>query len=324
MIEQRTVSQPKCFRADFSRTKNHCLLILSSIVGHAGFGLFDSRSSAVAQQVIPAGQVKPLVAAPAAVPMEPRVLDRIPPGTVIGENDATEFSNLLFFVKGQLSEGDVSEVSSTVKYYADLFNLVYLANVKQVEGRYELDKVAIGFSTLINEKRTVITSDTAKQLGLRLSFIGGSVLSGNEDALDDLKIVAQNRTSMVIDAPSVMLWNGEHLKMLARYFVWVSPKSGKVGTVVWLLEKKADEYSFAQMQVNYLQTPMVEDRIMHVDGDEFTFGIPSPQAFAIVSLPCSKAFGVTENLARVGSTSKFTDESLTELAQLLSEALQKK
>jgi len=300
-----------------------CFLLLLVIAWNAGFEVLDSRRLALGQAVIPAGQVKQAAVPPAIVLLKQRTLDRIPPGTIVGADDATGFSNMLLFVKGNLAQGDVAAVGKVAKFYADLFNLVYLANVKQVDGRFVLEKVAIGFSTLIKERNIVVTSGTAKQFGLDLSLIGDGVLSGNEAALNDLKVVAQNPTSMVIDAPSIMLRNSKHVKMVARYFVWVSPKSGKVGTVVWLLDKKGEQFSFAENQINYLQTPMVEDRVMHVDGSQFILGIPTSSAFAIVSLPSSTVYKVTDALQRIGAERNFTKESLSELSQALSEAMQK-
>jgi len=226
-------------------------------------------------------------------------------------------------VKGSLTAGDVDAVSDTVKFYGDLFNLVYLANVKQIDGLFELDKVAIGFSSLIKQRQTqvVVTSDTAKQLGLDLSWIGSSVLSGNEDALDDIKVVAQNRAQIVIDAPSVMFINGKHEKMIARYFIWVSRKTGDVGNTVWLLQRKDGQLSFANNEINLLPTNMVENRVMHVDGKEFTLGIPSKSAFAMMSLPKGKTYKVTDALMRSGAESKFSSESFNGLARALQGAM---
>ena len=250
-------------------------------------------------------------------------LDRIPPGTVItlpGKGNpaaapAQDFSNIVLFVNGKIGEGDVEAASSTVKFYADLFNLVYLANVKKKGQNFELDKVAVGFSSKINGDNVVVTSQTAKKYGLSLSsLVGEPVLDGNYKALDEIKVIAQNKTSMVFDAPSVMQYKGDHEKMVVRFYLWVSPVDGKLGTCVWLLEKDKQLLAFAENQVHYLKQNMIEDRVMHVDGSKFFLGIPSADAFAIVSLPKGRTYQASPGFLKLGAQNTLNPTELEQLA----------
>jgi hypothetical protein len=254
--------------------------------------------------------------------MQAEPLGRIPVGVDVFNEKTRGFTDLLIFVKGKLTEGDVEKVNGMVKQYANLFNIIYAAHVKKVGDRFELDQVSVGFSTPIKGLNVTIDSSSADQLGAGLNFIGKSVLSGNEKALEEIMVVARNKTMVVIDAPSMMQHQGKHQKMPVRFFVWVSPEHGKVGVAVWLLKKEGNRLVFAENQFNFINTPLTENRAMHVDGKEFNLlGIPSPAAFAMTAIPPGQAFPINNALRKVGAASEFNEALLIELAKALSESM---
>ena len=298
------------------------VFILATVVGCGQPGLLaqgekgDNPSNALVSNP------KPLV-----VPFKPIGLDRIQPGTVIFDENKPDFagspnySNLLLFVRGSLTAGDVSAVTSTTKYYADLFNLVYLANVRKVGAKFELEKVSVGFSSKIGKRDIVVNSASAKELGLRLSFIGEQVLSGNESALNDIKVVAKNSTMALIDAPTAFHHEGKNQMMLVRFFVWVSEEDGRMGNAVWLLKEQRKTLEFVQPDIVYLPPNMIEDRIMYVDKNQFTLGIPGKLSFGLVSLPKGKPYNAKGPTRKVGAETSFTPETFEELFKCLAETM---
>ncbi len=253
--------------------------------------------------------------------IEPRPVDRIRPGVIVFDDARRGYSDLILFVRGRLAAGDLDAVSETVRYYADLFNMVYLADVRRGDDGYELESVAVGFSTKIDRRDVVVDSATAEQLGLRLNLIGKGVLSGNEQTLAEVMLMARNRHCAVIDAPAVMLHRDRHQKMVVRFFIWVSAKTGKVGTTAWLLERRGDEFAFAHTTFEYLPPGLVDDRIMHVDGGQFTLGIPSRTAFAMTSIPKGRSFPVTDRLREVGRSVDYDQRSFHELITSVAAAM---
>ena len=251
-------------------------------------------------------------------------LERIPAKTIIDMKATQGWSDLLIFVSATLGEGDTDAVNSTVKHYAGLFNLVYMANVgKDSNGASYLDKVGVGFSTNIDGQNVVITSKTHKQQKAGLSMIGGMVFSANERALDGIVQVARYRDGVLFDAPTIMLRNGVHEKMIVRFFVWVSPE-GKVGTVCWLLDGfGTDQYRRPDSELVLLKPHLHEKRDMHVDGDEFTFGVPSESAFALMSLPPGRKYQVSDAFNETLAQTKFNDESFKAFLQGLAKTLAK-
>ncbi|MFG0290333.1 MAG: pyruvate kinase [Rhodopirellula sp. JB044] len=252
-------------------------------------------------------------------------LPKIPPGTRFAEKPPVDWSNLISFVRGKLSSGDVDAVSETVKYYSEIFNLVLLANCdRNADGDYELDQVAVGFSMKINGVNTIVTSDTQADLGGDLSIIGRSVLDGNVESLSKVEQVARTKNSMVFDAPAIILRNGEHREMVVRYYIWVFPENGNIGTLVWLLDPGSDDSTLrvADTTVQLLPPNMLEDRVMNVDSDKFNFvGIPKKDAFALVQIPQGVAFEMNDAMKAVAAEKNYTPKSFASLTSAVASTL---
>ncbi|QDU90856.1 hypothetical protein Pla175_42690 [Pirellulimonas nuda] len=256
---------------------------------------------------------------------QPRPLTRIPSGVVVGGDTVQGWSNPILFVRGQLTSGDLSVVNSTVTRYAELFNLILLANVvQQGDDGYVLEKAAIGFSTSIGGRNVVITSDTHRQLGANLGFIGGSVFSGNEAALKDTQQTARYRYGMVIDAPTLLLRDGKHVLTTARYFIWVSRRTGDLGVLVWAMDDPGPGADFRLIDATPQLLPpnLHENRRMHVDGGQFNMlGIPSATAFAVESLPPGTDVPFSPELAKAACVRTFDQQKYVALLTQVAKAV---
>jgi hypothetical protein len=209
-----------------------------------------------------------------------------------------------------------------MRYYSDLFNLVYTASVQPTDdGRYRLAGVSVGFATMIKERYTVITSESAGRLGAGLSLIGSTVLADNEAALSGIMLTAQDRCSAVIDAPSVVRLEDRNQKLTVRFYVWVTKADGRLGTAAWLLRPTPRGPEFVEDTFQFLPPGTVEDRVMHVDKSKFLLGLPTADAFAMASIPRGREFSVTARLKAIGNRPTFDQASLAELTASLSEAL---
>lgn len=253
--------------------------------------------------------------------IEPKLIDRIPPGTVVFDTSTRSLSDLILFTKGKLEAGDTDVVNDTTRFYGDLFNLVYMANVKKADNGFKLDTVAVGFSSKIQGRDIVVNSETARELGLSLNIIGRSVLSGNERSLQDINVMAKNDQCVVIDAPAIVRFNDRNERMVVRFFIWTSVADGQLGTTVWLLAKNGNGYKLAEDSFNFLPPEMVEERILHVDGSQFTLGIPSATAFAMTSIPQGRPFKFTDRMRRVAAVETFTTQTFNELILSAAEAM---
>ncbi|MEM9186758.1 MAG: pyruvate kinase [Planctomycetota bacterium] len=253
----------------------------------------------------------------------PRPMPRIPAGVVVGGQSVEGWSNPVLFVRGKLSHGDTDAVSEMVQRYGEMFNLVLLADVAQAGPEdFYLNKVAVGFSTKIGGRDVVITRDTHKRLGANLGMIGGSVFSGNEEALKDCMQVARYRHGLIMDAPTQMIVGGRHVLRKVRHFFWVSKKTGRLGTLIWAMDDApAGRYPVVGSAMQLLPPNMHERRDMHVDGSEFTFGIPSKQAFALVRIPQGRAIPIPPPLRQAAGVRNFDQRSYVALLTLVSQAI---
>lgn len=258
------------------------------------------------------------------VDFTPQPVALIPPGTTFGEKPPEDWSHLISFVRGQLTRGDVDAVTDTVRYYAEVFNLVMLANAEKKDDRkYELDQVAVGFSMVIEGKNVVVTSETQGELGGELSLIGRGVLDGNVEALAKVQQVARTPYNLILDAPASMLRGTEHREMIVRYYIWVFPENGNIGTLVWLLDQVDDTLDVADTTLQLLPPNMQEERVMNVKEDEFNFlGIPSKDAFALVQMPQGTPFEMTETMKSLAAEKTYTPKTLQALTSAIAQTLQ--
>ena len=140
----------------------------------------------------------------------------------------------------------------------------------------------------------------------------------------DISQMARSSTSMVIDAPTIMLHQGNHREMICRYAIWVSPTSGQIGTTAWLLdraENQRQDYIVVEDVFQYLPLNMREDRVLNVKKDRFTFGIPAKDAFALVRIPQGTAFHYTDDMRARAGTRQFTNESYSGLWAAMAHAM---
>jgi hypothetical protein len=249
----------------------------------------------------------------------------ISPGTSFTDSPPEGWSNIVLFVEGRLGAGDFEDVSSRVKRYSKMFNLVILADVgKDAQGVHRLQKTGVGFTTKIKDRNTVITLATEEDLGAELGFIARSVFEANEESLNDIKRIARSKNHVIFDAPTMMLYKGEHELMTVRYLVWVSTKTGRLNTFVWLMDNPESDRAYKLMEpaIQMLPENMKEDRVMNVKGDRFTFGIPAKDAFALVRIPQGKAIPYTPRLEKVAGLRNYDRDSLTELLKAITEAVE--
>ena len=249
-----------------------------------------------------------------------RTLERIPVSTVIGKEPPAGWSHLVLFATPTLTEEDLRDAPKMATHYARMFKFTILANVVPVKDGaktiYRLQRVARGFAMDINGKETVI--DSRNTLGADLGLFGRRILSENEAILDkDVLQVARTDTMLIFDAQAILHVGNDHVKRTIRHAVVVHPDTGRVSTLVWLLTKTATGYEPAEKTLQLLPPGLQEARLLHVLKDRFTFGIPSPDAFALVRIPQGTPVPYTAELQQVTSVFPFTRDQVFALENVL-------
>ena len=147
------------------------------------------------------------------------------------------------------------------------------------------------------------------------------MLSGGDKQLQQIYGVARSRTMAILDAPSTLLLDKKHQQVVLRYAVLVDLQTGRLDTLLWLLDREdRDEDSEPLSPLQWLAPDKLEDCALHVDPDDFFLGIPGPKAFAMERMPQGRqAIEFPNELKSTAAAAEFTPAS----AQALERALRK-
>lgn len=255
-----------------------------------------------------------------AVELRTQPLAKIPVGTLIGEGEAAPkgWTHLVMLAKPRLGVGDVDSVSKSAAQYSGTFLFTILANVvDSAKGTdapsHFLEKVAVGGALEGGGKTIVATVD--QTFGTELGFLGKRVFAKGERVLaNDFRQVVRTKTMMVFDAHAYVRYTGKHCRMVIRHAILVAPKTGRLTTFVWLLGADGKGgYARAESTLQLLPPALREDRVMSVDGQKFTLGIPSDDAFAVARIPQGTAIRFSPPLSTLAAVRQFNAKSASQL-----------
>lgn len=252
---------------------------------------------------------------------------RLKSGVVIGRESEAGYSNLVTVVLPRLASGAIDSLPSYAQQYASKFKFTVLANVTSRDDgsgkSFYLDKVGIGFSMEIGKDLVVVSKETANDFGANLGMIDRTVLGGNEECLDDIIQVARTNRLIVYDAEATMLIGEKHEKRIIRHLLWVSPRTGQLGSLVWQLKAQGSgDYLLDSPDMQLLPMGYKEDRRIHVsEGGMFSSVAPSPDQFAMVSLPPGKPVPFNTKLRAVAARRKMSVQELQQLVDGVAEAI---
>ncbi|NND98556.1 MAG: hypothetical protein HKN47_14645 [Pirellulaceae bacterium] len=237
------------------------------------------------------------------------------------------FNQVVLLAKPKIASGDIDKLSAGIQSAATALTLTILATITPPQNQndeYRLREVAVGYSVPIKGQLTVVTSDTAKTLGAGLGFIQRRMLSENESQLSNVRSVVRSSTLQVFDVPAIMLRGGKHRHYVTRHMIWIDGKTGQGALMVWLLTKDASgNLRPASEPLRLVALGTREQRNIHVDGNEFTLGFPSANAFALEDLPPGKSVAWTVQLAASAALPTYTQEQLAKLSADMNEAIEK-
>ena len=271
----------------------------------------------------PSDQPRPSPAK-AEIDVTPRTIPAIPPGTEITDGPPQGWTHLVLKSQPRLGAEAAEQVSETM---ARLVSLLYTAIVADVQleedprpaARFYLAKVAAGVGTEVGGRQIILSSDTQQELGADLDFLDRRALGGGEDHVQQIRCVARSRTMAILDAPNLLVRDGKHRRMVLRYAILVDPNTGRLDTLLWLLEPEADDrYAGPLGPAQWLPESKLADCRLHVDTDEYILGVPTTAAFAMVHVPQGRqTLVIPETLEPIAAAARLTPTSARELEQLL-------
>lgn len=214
-------------------------------------------------------------------------LPRIEPGVVIGDAPPAGWSHLIFKSRSRLASGAIDSLPEFARELAEfIFYAMTARVVRDNDGTWRFDQVAIGLGTRIGANDVIISSATYRKLGAELGPIKSIVLSYAEQRLDKMVVAYRSRSMAVVDTPTLLHIDGRNQETLFRYLFLVEPNTGGLATIVWRIELgPGGEYLRLAGEPILIEPNLVSVTALHVDGSKITAGIPSSQAFAGTELP---------------------------------------
>lgn len=257
-----------------------------------------------------------------------RRLDLIPAGTVIDKKAPKGWSNLIIKSYSRPGEGDAKLLSPLADRLSRLLFTAILANVKAERTsdgkRYKLAKVAVGVGMNIRKKDTIITPETQQRLGAGLGLLARVVLRTAHDKLAEINVVARSPTLMLFDSPGYIAREEEHKPIALRYVLLLDASSGRLDTLVWVLDREErGTYSGPVGAIQWLPPNLTGDCVLHVDAREFSLGQPTEKAFAMTGPPKGeKEIAFPADLKPLSVRKRFTASMAAELETKLRQAIQ--
>jgi hypothetical protein len=257
----------------------------------------------------------------------PHRIDLIPPGTVLDKGPPKGWSHLIIKSHPHPGTGDMAKVNESTYQLASFIFTGFVANVRgeQVGGQvqYRLEHVAVGLGTNIKGRDTIISPETQQRLGANLSLLARVVFDKTYQMQQDVMVAVSSNTLAVVDTPAVMLRGNKHRPVILRYTLLVDPKTGHLDTVLWLIDKDDQgRYVGPSSPIEWLPENKVQEVVLHVDGNEFTLGVPSENAFAASTLPQGKKQIIfPDDLKPIAGQRRLTVEMARQLEGRLKEIL---
>ncbi len=264
-----------------------------------------------------------------AYDVAPRTISFLPPGTVVDKGPPEGWTNLVIKINPHPGAGDVSSLSDHLVKLSSSFFIAVVANVEGVKGPdgatfYRLKGVASGCGMAINGKDTVITSDTQRKLGANLDFLGRSLLSGNEERVQRVRVVISSDTLAVIDVPGHWYKDRQHVPIVRRYALLLDQQTGRLESLVWRLERDDRNRWAAAGPMEWLAPNTQEDCVLHVDANLFRFTIPTEESFAVMRMPKGQAqVAIADDLKAVAAETRPTSAVAADLHAKLAAAMSK-
>lgn len=188
-----------------------------------------------------------------------------------------------------------------------------------------LADIGVGLATRVAGRLQVVSgppawpgSAAAASPAPELGFISGQVLRTAAESLDEMRLVARRSTLMMYDSPAVVLIADRNTEAVVRSLIWVEAASGRLHHMLWVMQRGRRQHWMPGLEFGvYMKVPLVEDRVLHVEADRVTFGIPSATAIGLAKLPPGYRFSLAGELGELACRTAYDECSLAQLAAKL-------
>ena len=174
--------------------------------------------------------------------------------------------------------------------------------------QFRLARLGFGVGSTVRGQDMVLSPTTEAQLGANIGFLANRVLAEICQKQQEIRLVAASPIGAIVDTPLFMPRGTAHRKTILRYAFLVDAATGRLETLVWRIDlDAAGNYKGAVGAIEWLPPNMMVDAVMQVDVREFTLGVPSERAFAVIAVPPGQQrFNIPDGLQAIAGQPRFT------------------
>jgi hypothetical protein len=249
-------------------------------------------------------------------------IPRLDPGTRVGSTPPAGWTQIILKTRPNVTSGDVGEVDEAMLTAIRKFSTSVLGRTEpdpENPGKFRVGGYAAGMGVNLGDEDVIITSKTAAEHGVTLSTFEGIVFGKREDELAQFVSPVVTRTMVLVDLPAYVLRGTDHVKVVMRYSALVDVKDGRIHTLCWMLDKAENEgsYTFAGDSFTLMEPNQTMSWELHVDTSKYSFGLPTPEAFAATTLPRGTPLKAPDDLKFAAAAKRFTAQDADELEEQL-------
>ena len=262
--------------------------------------------------------------------------EEIAPGTVVERGPPVGWSHLVIKSLPRVRPGEVARLPSTVilsreklaTQVAWMFTAFAADVVPEQHGhhtRYRIRAIGLGLGANVNGRDTILTSDTAASLGLKLDIYGiqKRTLDTGYRIQQQARVVIHGPSFALVDTPVTFRCGKKNRMVRFRYALLVDQPTGRLDVFAWRLGAENGECADLARAV-LLQPDTIDDAELIPDLTEFNLaGIPTGElAFGVDDLPPKRLeVALPPDLSPLVGGTKFTPDAARTLEDELRKLL---
>jgi hypothetical protein len=247
--------------------------------------------------------------------------EAIAPGSVVERTPPAGWSHLVIKSLPRVKASEVPRVptplglplgrDAVVRQVSWMFT-VFTADVVQERqashARYRLRAIGLGLGANVNGRDTVLTVETAEQLGEKLDPIKIRTLETGYRLQQQSRVVVHGPSFALVDTPVTFRCGEKNRMTRFRYALIVDPTTGRLDVLSWRIGAEGGECADLSRAV-LLAPNTVDEAELLVDLSGFNAGIPTELAFGVDDLPPHRLeVMIPAELGALAGKTRFTTE----------------
>lgn len=257
--------------------------------------------------------------------------EQITPGTVVDRGPPVGWSHLVIKSLPRVKPGEEGRVPAPLGLGRDriirqvswMFTAFTADVVPERQGlhtRYRLRAIGLGLGAIVNGQPTVLTVESAKQMGHPLEWYEKETLNTGYRIQQQARVVVHGPSFALLDTPVTFRCGSKNRMIRYRYALIVDPPTGRLDVLAWRL---GDNEGCADLSRAVLLHPSTIDEAELIP-DPSAGDIPNELTFGVDDLPPNRLeVALPVEVRELAAKTRFTADQARELEDRLRPLLPK-